>query len=62
MAVDIGLRGLARRLGVEFLFSRMANHLVRWQFIQHLEEKTASLKLLSETSTWINCIPPTWRT
>ena len=26
----------------------MANHLVRWQSIQHLEEKTAALKLLSE--------------
>ena len=26
----------------------MANHFVRWQSIQHLEEKTASLKLLSE--------------
>jgi CBS domain-containing protein/sporulation protein YlmC with PRC-barrel domain len=47
-AVDIGLRGLARRLGVECLLRRTANHFVRWQSIQHLEEKTAALKLLSE--------------
>ncbi|MFH1595197.1 MAG: CBS domain-containing protein [Pseudomonadota bacterium] len=44
-AVDIGLRGLARRLGVEFLVKRMENHFVWWEFIQHLEEKTASLRL-----------------
>jgi magnesium transporter len=49
-AVDIGLRGLARRLGVEFLFKRRENHLVWWQFIQHLEEKTANLKLTGERS------------
>ena len=44
-AVDIGLRGLARRLGVEFLVKRMENQFVWWEFIQHLEEKTASLRL-----------------
>lgn len=48
VAVDIGLRGLARRLGLEFLLKRMANQYVRWQSIQHLEEKTADLKLLTE--------------
>jgi magnesium transporter len=48
MAVDIGLRGLARRLGVEFLFKRRENHFVWWEFIQHLEEKTASLRLLQD--------------
>jgi magnesium transporter len=47
-AVDIGLRGLARRLGVEFLFRRLENHLVWWEFIQHPEEKTASLRLRGE--------------
>lgn len=36
VAVDIGLRGLARRLGLEFLFRRMENHFVWWQFIQLL--------------------------
>jgi magnesium transporter len=48
VAVDIGLRGLARRLGLEFLCSRMANNFVWWRYIQYLEEKTADLKLLSE--------------
>ncbi len=50
VAVDIGLRGLARRLGVEFLFKKREEHFVWWQFIQHLEDKTASLKLTSERS------------
>ena len=49
-AVDIGLRGLARRLGLEFLFRRRENHFVWWEFIQHLEEKTAALQLRSEKS------------
>ncbi len=47
-AVDIGLRGLARRLGVEFLFRKLQNHFVWWEFIQHLEEKTANLQLRGE--------------
>jgi len=47
-AVDIGLRGLARRLGVEFLCKRMEHNFVWWEFIQHLEEKTASLRLVSD--------------
>jgi magnesium transporter len=50
VAVDIGLRGLARRLGVEFLFKKRENHYVWWQSIQHLEEKTANLQLISEKS------------
>jgi CBS domain-containing protein/sporulation protein YlmC with PRC-barrel domain len=50
VAVDIGLRGLARRLGVEFLFKKRENHFVWWQSIQHLEERTASLQLVSEKS------------
>ena len=48
VAVDIGLRGLARRLGVEFLLKRRENHFVWWHSIQHLEEKTANLQLVSE--------------
>ncbi len=47
-AVDIGLRGLARRLGVEFLFRRLEHHLVWWEFIQHPEDMTASLRLRKE--------------
>ena len=50
VAVDIGLRGLARRLGVEFIFKKRENHFVWWQSIQHLEEKTANLQLVSEKS------------
>ncbi|MGA8571706.1 MAG: magnesium transporter [Desulfobaccales bacterium] len=50
VAVDIGLRGLARRLGAEFLFKKRENHFVWWQSIQHLEEKTANLQLVSEKS------------
>ncbi len=42
------LTGVCSRLGIEFLFKRMENHLVWWQFIQHLEEKTASLQLIHE--------------
>jgi magnesium transporter len=47
-AVDIGVRGLARRLGVEFLFRKRENHLVWWEFIQHPEDKTGSLMLRKE--------------
>lgn len=50
IAVDIGVRGLARRLGVEFLFKRLQNQYVWWQFIQPLEEKTAALQLSTERS------------
>jgi magnesium transporter len=46
--VDIGVRGLARRLGMEFLFRRLENHLVWWEFIQHPEDKTDSLRLRKE--------------
>jgi CBS domain-containing protein/sporulation protein YlmC with PRC-barrel domain len=48
VAVDIGLRGLARRLGLEFVFRKRKNHFVWWKFMQHLEEKTANLKLISD--------------
>ncbi len=48
MAVDIGMRGLARRLGVETFFKRLENHFVWWQYISHLEEKTAALQLSTE--------------
>ena len=46
--MDIGLRGLARRLGVEFLFRRLHNHFVWWEFIQHLEERPPPSILRSE--------------
>lgn len=50
VAVDIGLRGLARRLGVEFLFKKREHHFVWWNSIQHLEKKTADLQLISDRS------------
>jgi magnesium transporter len=48
VAVDIGFRGLARRLGLEFLFKKREEHFVWWNSIQHLEEKTANLMLISD--------------
>jgi CBS domain-containing protein/sporulation protein YlmC with PRC-barrel domain len=48
VAVDIGMRGLARRLGLEFLLKKRENHFVWWHSIQHLEERTANLQLVSE--------------
>ncbi|MQL50996.1 CBS domain-containing protein [Desulfofundulus thermobenzoicus] len=48
LAVDIGLRGLFRRLGVEFLVKKMEQHLVGWQYIKPLENLTANLRLRQE--------------
>ncbi len=45
IAVDIGLRGLLRRIGLEFLVERMNNRFLGWQYIKPLEEKTSSLQL-----------------
>ncbi|MGI6119097.1 MAG: magnesium transporter [Desulfosporosinus sp.] len=48
VAVDIGVRGLFRRLGVEFLLSRVENKFVGWQYIKPLESRTSSLQLTRE--------------
>jgi magnesium transporter len=45
MAVDIGLRGMMRRLGLEILVHNRPEALVGWQYINPLETKTASLRL-----------------
>lgn len=45
VAVDIGVRGLFRRLGLEFLVKNMAHNLIGWQFIKPLENLTSSLQL-----------------
>ena len=45
LAADIGMRGLVRRLGLEFLVSNVNNHYILWQSITPLESRTASLKL-----------------
>ncbi|TGE33990.1 CBS domain-containing protein [Desulfosporosinus sp. Sb-LF] len=48
VAVDIGVRGLFRRLGVEFLLSRIDNNFVGCQYIKPLENRTSSLQLTRE--------------
>lgn len=47
-AVDIGIRGLFRRLGIEGLVRKRDNHLVGWQHIKPLENLTSSLQLNME--------------
>ena len=48
VAVDIGIRGLFRRLGVEFLLKRVENNFVGCQYIKPLENRTSSLQLTRE--------------
>ncbi|WP_371362606.1 magnesium transporter [Sporomusa rhizae] len=45
VAVDIGLRGLFRRLGLEFLVKNREHNFIGWQFIKPLEDRTSSLQL-----------------
>ncbi|MDA8443202.1 MAG: CBS domain-containing protein [Peptococcaceae bacterium] len=45
VAVDIGLRGLFRRLGIEFVLRKQANRFVGSQYIRPLEDITADLQL-----------------
>ncbi len=48
MAVDIGVRGLFRRLGLEFLVKRWENQLLGLQHIKPLEKRTSALQLVRE--------------
>ena len=48
IAVDIGLLGLFRRIGTEFLVKNRENYFVGWQYITPLETKTSSLRLSQE--------------
>jgi magnesium transporter len=48
LAVDIGARGLFRRLGLEFLLRNVENKLVGWQYIKPLENRTSVLQLTQE--------------
>jgi len=48
VAVDIGVRGLFRRLGAEFLLSRIENKFVGCQYIKPLENRTSALQLTRE--------------
>ena len=45
IAADVGIRGLLRRVGLEFLAQHWENKYVHWQSITPLESKTGSLKL-----------------
>lgn len=45
IAADIGIRGLLRRVGLEFLVKRWENNYILWQSITPLESRTGSLKL-----------------
>ncbi|WP_371378128.1 magnesium transporter MgtE N-terminal domain-containing protein [Sporomusa aerivorans] len=45
VAVDIGVRGLLRRLGLEFLVRNMAHKFIGWQHIKPLQDTTSSLQL-----------------
>ena len=44
-AVDIGVRGLFRRLGLESLAKRWENKFVGWQYIKPIESRTSNLQL-----------------
>ncbi|MBC8015460.1 MAG: magnesium transporter [Sporomusaceae bacterium] len=48
VAVDIGVRGLFRRLGLEFLFRNYKENLLGWQYIKPLESWNSSLQLNHE--------------
>lgn len=48
VAVDIGIRGLFRRLGAEFLVRRMKNNFLSWQYIKPLESRSSALQLTRE--------------
>lgn len=48
VAVDVGLRGFLRRLGLEFLAHRRPHSLVDWRYIQPLATRAESLRLTME--------------
>lgn len=45
VAVDTGIRGLFRRLGLEFLFKSFENKLLGLQYMKPLEKRTSDLQL-----------------
>lgn len=48
VAVDVGVRGLLRRIGMEVLVKGRAQNLVDWKYIKPLETKMDSLRLTLE--------------
>lgn len=57
-AVDIGIRGLFRRLGMEFLFQRVKNKLLGWQYITLLEDGAKDLQI-GEADKSLSDLKPT---
>ena len=45
IAADVGIRGLLRRIGLEFLATSLEKKYISWQHITPLEKRTGSLKL-----------------
>lgn len=48
VAADIGVRGIFRRIGLEFLVKGMKNNLIGLQYIKPLEDRTSRLQLNRE--------------
>jgi flagellar motility protein MotE (MotC chaperone)/sporulation protein YlmC with PRC-barrel domain len=48
VGVDIGIRGLFRRIGLEFLVAKHPQHFVGWQHIKPIESKLDNLQLRAE--------------
>ena len=48
-SVDIGVRGLFRRLGLEFLFNSLNNKYLSWQYITPLERRNSKLQITKGT-------------
>ena len=47
-AVDVGPRGLFRRVGVEFLAFNAKENLVKWQYLEPIERRTSNIRLASQ--------------
>lgn len=47
-AVDIGIRGLMRRLGLEFLVKNRKENLLGWQYMKPLEHWNSHLQIMKE--------------
>lgn len=45
IAADIGIRGLLRRIGLEFLAGSLEKKYIAWQYITPLDKRTGELKL-----------------
>lgn len=57
IGVDIGIRGLFRRLGLEFLVDKRPQHFVSWQHIKPLESKLDNLHLRAKFEKLIELHP-----